>query len=211
MMKRLSWAVAGLALLLGGAGQARAELVEASTHLTDGVLSNFNRATGWAFTPTQDLVVSALGFWDERGTGLAEAHDVGLFLRDGTPVATTTIQAGTGSELFGQSRYGAITPVTLTTGTQYYLLANNFLIDRYVFGQGAVDYAPEVTWQGFVDGTTNSIFSAPLFNGGLPGDLGPNFLFERTSVAPEPGTLTLLGLGALGLLGYGWRQKRAAS
>jgi MYXO-CTERM domain-containing protein len=31
------------------------------------------------------------------------------------------------------------------------------------------------------------------------------------TVSPEPGALTLAGLGLLGLLGYGWwRQRRAA-
>jgi hypothetical protein len=28
---------------------------------------------------------------------------------------------------------------------------------------------------------------------------------------PEPASLTLLGLGALGLLGYGWRRRKQAA
>jgi hypothetical protein len=31
-----------------------------------------------------------------------------------------------------------------------------------------------------------------------------------TTATPEPASLTLLGIGAAGLLGYGWRRKRAA-
>jgi hypothetical protein len=35
-------------------------------------------------------------------------------------------------------------------------------------------------------------------------------LNSATTATPEPASLTLVGIGAAGLLGYGWRRKRAA-
>jgi hypothetical protein len=34
---------------------------------------------------------------------------------------------------------------------------------------------------------------------------------SSTAAAPEPASLTLLGVGAVGLLGYGWRRRRLAA
>jgi hypothetical protein len=36
------------------------------------------------------------------------------------------------------------------------------------------------------------------------------FTATTATAAPEPASLTLLGIGAVGLLGYGWRQRRRA-
>jgi hypothetical protein len=57
---------------------------------------------------------------------------------------------------------------------------------------------------------SDTLFDQVVLRGPGDGRFGlDNLRFENAGVAavPEPGTLTLLGLGAFGVLGYGWRRR----
>ena len=191
-----------ITLLIAEHSSVSAALIPVGDYVGGGTQGNFSRATGFEFTVNQSILVTDIGVYDHGTDGFASPHDVGLFLKSnpGVWLASATLDAGTsGTFVSGTvdgTRFLSLpAPLLLTAGTSYYMLANNFQTDTYAYGTGAVTYNPAITWDGFVDGTTNSITSAPLFLGGLPGNLGPNFGF-----VPEPATVCLLGLGGLALI-----------
>jgi len=63
-----------------------------------------------------------------------------------------------------------------------------------------------------INGTTTGHFSslllAPLPNG-LRWDTSNLYTTGMISVVPEPSALALLGIGAIGILGYGWRRRKS--
>ena len=86
-----------------------------------------NNTFGWRFTPTSDIDVTALGFFDATnlsagvGTGLSQSHEVGIFrVSDQALAVSTTIPAGTVGVLAAHFRYVTLpAPVRLTSGTTY--------------------------------------------------------------------------------------------
>ena len=192
------YAVMSMVLIIGGNSIVSAVPVPIADYVGGGSEFNFERATGFHFTANQDILVTAIGVFDTGADGFTSSHDVGLFLKsNGAALATGTLGQGlSGTYVPGTvdgTRFLALrNPVLLNAGTSYYMLANNFSTDTYVFGDGAVNYDPAITWNGFVEGNTNDITSAAAFKAGLPGNLGPNFIF-----VPEPTTMALVGLGGL--------------
>jgi hypothetical protein len=165
-----------------------------------GTLQNFDRATGYFFTPTVNVVVTSLGYYDYSDLGLADRHEVGIFLADGTAVVNTFISAGTSSTFVAGTvagtRFESVTPTQLIAGTQYYIIADNNTTDYYGYGTGSVVFAPQITWNGYGDSSTNSIYGSVANLGGVSGDLGPNLMYDEQGV-PEPSTfaLAIVGMG----------------
>jgi len=84
-----------------------------------------NQTLGWEFTPTSNIWVTDLGFWDSTtSTPLSQAHDVGLWTTGGTLLASITIQ--TTSTLMGAFRFEPITALNLTAGTSYLIGASYY-------------------------------------------------------------------------------------
>jgi hypothetical protein len=77
---------------------------------------------GWEFTPTVDIRVTALGFYDDGQDGLRQAHRVGIFdASDKRPVVSVRVQPD--SSLDGVFRWESVKPVTLDAGRSYVVAA----------------------------------------------------------------------------------------
>jgi hypothetical protein len=86
-----------------------------------------NNTFGWRFTPTTDIDVTALGYFDlsslpsGTGAGLGQSHQVGIYrVSDQLLVASNTVPTGTAAPSSSNFRYVRLdTPVRLSSGTTY--------------------------------------------------------------------------------------------
>lgn len=174
---------------------------------------------GYEFTPNKNINVTALGYYDHGGDGLAGPSQVGIFNQATTlliPGASVTVPTSTGGTLVGNGpdgyyRYQSLTtPILLTAGTTYRIAGetgsntNYYAFQNYVgfaanaditvttgyYGSGSLTYPNNISPYG-----PNLIFA------------GGNFLFEVPVPAPEPSSALLL-LGGASLLAMR-RQRRA--
>lgn len=171
---------------------------------------------GWGFTPTANLRLTGLGVYDLDRGGLNTDHRIGVFrVSDGANLAVGSVQAGTGNTLIagtvGGSRMDStVFDVGLSAGVQYYIVASYAESDNpddIVFGASAVTFAPEFSWDGYIeDFSTANIFDPMnIDTTGVNGDLGPTFTFVRDAV-PEPTSFAIFGLGCLSAVFY--RRRR---
>lgn len=183
-----------------------------------------NYTLGWDFTTDRELLVTALGVWDEGANGLADDHRIGLwrvrafgnnrlFAETTVTAASTPIASGSSA---GQWVFQTLdTPVLIQPGT-YVLGAHypttadklrefsarttatgiKFGKARFPSGQGFR----------FLNGTSN--YSA---------NFGPNMLFidpaevVPVSAVPVPPTIALFGgVGLVGLCCLRWRKSAVA-
>lgn len=163
---------------------------------------------GYVFTVGNEIpyTLDALGFWDEGSDGLVNPHDIGLFLLDGTPLRTATVDNAStplaSTEAGGRWLFSSVAPIVLQNDT-YVLLATfeSGADDQARVNPGFSSTAPGTTIVGNVleAGGPGLIFTTQSFTSTV---FGPNLYFfgNGAAGAPEPGTLALLSVAGLGLL-----------
>lgn len=163
---------------------------------------------GWKFSVTAPTSVEALGVYDSFQDGLAGTAQVGLWLASGgTPLAQTTIAAGTDAALDGYFRFAPVSSTALTPGIEYIVGAHLDGDATSLFGgNGIVDprvsvidvrYSSFGSGFGFPDQTDLGTDGAAFLGGN----------FQLTSV-PLPAAAWLFGSGVIGLAGLVRRRNR---
>ena len=200
-----------LALLIGfawTAPQAEASVITALTSVASGTTPNQPFTLGYRFTVNEAMSLTALGQFDVAGDGVDSSARVALF------------NWGTGDKLFETTLSGAaleetghfdtyfvdIAPIALSVGVQY-LVVTEVAAQDFVFGENIMNFDSSVQWiegratpsgspamPATANSSTFSIARSVEADGSY---FGPNM---KLAAIPEPGVLSLLGLGGMALL-----------
>ena len=226
-MKRATWMLTALTLLLGGLGQAKAGFINGNFGTGDltgwTVFTTSNGTNGTLNGVTLPEVVS----FDTTGTGATNsAHfNVGEVSFNQTQQGGGLIQdviLAAGSHTITGNFASQDSPnglVNRDAGTFSVLLDGSSIFSRRLGGFGSPHQILRGTYQAPFDTTdigihqiefliTRRFISADIRT---PQEYLTNLSITGTIPAPEPASLTLLGLGSLGLLGYGRKRRQQAA
>ncbi len=223
-MKRLTWMVAALTLLLGGSGQAMAGFVSTGTGTQGGSLAYSPSGPDPMFNYTFNIAGNVgFGTLNAQNSGLGD----GSLLVTGGTLTLTSSADPTDTPLGTYSLLAISGPPTVTSSP----LGSSIVDDLIYPGNNAAGGANQgvqgftttgpsyLDYFGLLFGTT--IGSTPEINlyYGNNGAQTYSMLtntqnydggtFTLTSATPEPSSLILLGMGIASLTGYSrWRRRK---
>jgi hypothetical protein len=212
-MKRFPWLSLLLTLGLVGTDSARAEfvLVEAAYPDSTPLAGSWWYATsiGWEHTASRTYDLSRVETKFGHELWVAKEYDPGGYSRtvtlevyDGVPYAGgQLLRSTTFTPLANEFSGGSFAPLTLVAGKTYFIGFQNV-------GGLSVNMAGYENLRTFHFGVDPSI---PYVFTAEPGGWKPILKFYTgdppLASAPEPGSLTLLATGVLGLAGVVWRRR----
>jgi hypothetical protein len=173
-----------------------------------------NAVAGWEFHLSSPLTIGAVGLWDEGDLPLSIAHDVGLWMSDGTSVLVATVDnssfAVASASPDGQWLFTPIAPITLQPGD--YVLAAVWGgpvggADPFRLNANAVDQYISYTGSCVASQLANATLVFP--------DCGPATLQNASFfgpdlavVVPEPDSVAIFAVGLLAVSGHLRRRLR---
>jgi hypothetical protein len=206
-MRKLSWSLATLALvLISGEVQAGGIIGDLANNEGSAVAVGSTTPYAVEFTATQNETVNmaTLVFTISAGIGgPASTPTVGIYNTSNSLVGTFTDAGLTSGSGVTETYTGS---AVLTNTNNYFLV---------VGVGGTVGHNANFQWMAnnpptlVPTGTGATYVAAGVSPSGpfAPGNSIPSFQLDGVA-APEPASITLLGIGIAGMAGYGWRRRK---
>jgi hypothetical protein len=229
-MKRATWVLATLAVLLGGVGQASADFITfypssnvAGTTIPFGSYGGeYQQVYGASNFSEGPILITNIAFETFFGNGPSNSSTLNLTM---SLSSTDNASPGSISSNFLSNEGSSVTQVF--SGTKTFAPQNEagnfdlvFAITPFIYDPNQGNLLLDVNissitnnpggFEDFVFGTGNQFGRA--YNGGSDSNTGLATQFTFSAVpTPEPSSLTLFGIGIASIAGYGWKRRKLAA